>query len=140
MTLAHLLGGNRLPKVEVGEGDYVKAVGRRSRQWVTRALVETWGAVARALPYSEFTILECIGGTAAGKGPYSHPVTRPHTLVTPINPTPSIPQHQPARPSNFWVSWSTWWLGDWLVGYNFSHLIQEDLESPTIDLKGCQKS
>ena len=56
-----------------------------------------------------------IGGIAAGKGPYSHPVTRPHTLVTPINPTPSIPQHQPARPSNFWVSWSTWWLGDWLV-------------------------
>ena len=29
-----------------------------------------------------------IGGIAAGKGPYSHPVTRPHTLVTPINPTP----------------------------------------------------
>ena len=51
MTVAHLFG-NRLPKVEVGEGDYVKAVGRRSRQWVTRALVETWGAVARALPYS----------------------------------------------------------------------------------------
>ena len=60
-------------------------------------------------------LFKCIGGIAVRQGPLFTPRdSSPHPRH-PHQPDPSIPQHQPARPSNFWVSWSTWWLGDWLV-------------------------